>query len=189
MNLMNYLNRKPKIIEFHLLDFNGDMKTAWCCILEIYKTILTKDAYWHFFYEGSYSIIRCNKKYYKNIKKYLEDNAIKYKYLGLWIDGSVSVEEHKQRFIPIFHEYSMLSMELEEENIVSVADRICHCFFNHCTYMAENHRIRYGTNMWEGILMGQIAVQRAHYIGKLDQDKVWENSIDRKAKKKEEEVE
>jgi len=187
MNFMNYLKKKPRIIEFHLLDFNEDMDIAWYHILEIYGAILKNDKYWHFFYEGDYSLIRCSKKYRKAIVKYLNDNNIEYKYTDAWIDGSRYVEGHKQRFISLFHEYSMLAIELEEDDLVLVADRVCHCFFNHCTYMAENHRKQYGINMWEGMLMGQLAVQRSHYIGRIDQNKVWENNIDKKKKEKDEE--
>jgi len=168
MDFKKYLTRKPKIVEFHLLDFNEDMEIAWMHILEIYNIILKNDDYWHFFYEGSYSTIRCSKKYKDKVENYLKDNDIDYKDIGAWIDGSSHVEHHKQRFIHIFHEYSMLAIELDEDNFVSVADRVCHCFFNHCTYMAVSLRQKYGVNRWEGDLMGHLAISRANYIGKID---------------------
>ena len=168
MDFKKYLTRKPKIVEFHLLDFNEDMEAAWTRILELYNTILKNDDYWHFFYEGKYSIIRCSKKYKNNVEKHLNNNDIVYEYKGPWIDGSTYVEHHKQRFIHIFHEYSMLAIELDEDNFVSVADRVCHCFFNHCTYMAVSLRQKYGINMWEGDIMGHLAISRAGYIGKID---------------------
>jgi hypothetical protein len=181
MNFKNYFTKKPKIIEFHLLKFNEDMLASWCHILDIYQRILYKDNYWHFFYEGDYSIIRCSKKYKKNVIKYLEHCEIEYKYMGTWNDGSKAVEEYKTRFTHLFHEFSMLAIEMKEDWFMLVADRVCHCFFNHCTYMAEEARSRYGENMWEGILMGQLAIYRAHHIGKLDQDEVWKGYIAEKS--------
>jgi len=129
MNFKNYLNRNPKIIEFHLLDFNADMEQAWLHILEIYESILKKDKYWHFFYEGEYSIIRCSKKYQKKVEEYFKNNDIKYSFKGPWIDGSCIVELYKEAFISLFHEFSMLAVKLDESLLISTADRVCHCFF------------------------------------------------------------
>ena len=186
MNLLNYIKRKPIIIEFHLLKFNEDMEAAWLHILEIYKTILQKDNYWHFFYEGDYSIIRCSRKYKNSIEKYLEYNDIEYRFKGEWNDGSLVVRIYNERFMHIFHEYSLLAIELKEEWLLQAADRVCHCFLNHCTYVAEGRREAHGINMWEGMLMGHIAVSRSHHIGMLDQDIKWKAHVDKTMKEKEE---
>jgi len=177
VNLKNFFTKNPKVVEIHLLNFNEDMPKAWQHILDIYQLVLYKDDYWHFFYEGPYSIIRCSKKYKKDVKKYLIAFNIEYKDVGPWVDGSKSVEKYKNRFIHLFHEFSMLAMELEEGWFLLVADRICHCFFNHCTYMAEESRDRYGTNMWEAVLMGHLSIYRARHVGMIDHDESCKSRI------------
>jgi hypothetical protein len=144
------------------------MEEAWLHILYIYENILKNDKYWHFFYECKYSIIRCSRKYKKKVKEYLEINNIKHEYNGPWIDGSYIVETYKEEFINLFHEFSMLAVKLDEKLLNQTADRVCHCFLNHCTYMAETYRKNYGQHGWESYLMGRLAADRAYYIGRLD---------------------
>ena len=159
--------KRIKLVEFELPNFNENMDIAWCYLRGIHKSVLSKDKYWHFFYEDYYSVIRCSKKYMDDLIQYFEDNTIDYLYKGQWEDGSEYVERYKKQFIPIFHNYSMLSLSLDEHDLVNVSDRICHSFFNHCTYPAKTYREYYGKHSWEARVMGDLAVSRAEYIGKL----------------------
>jgi len=159
--------KRPNIVEFNLLDFNKDMDVAWQHIQNIYFIYLMNDPYWHFFYEREYSIIRCSKRYRMSVKKYLDKNNIQYNYVDKWKDGSVHVERYKTEFISLFHCFSMLAIQMPEEDFWSVSDRVVHCFYNHCTYMAKKDREKYG-EMWEPVLAGLINNYRASYIGRCE---------------------
>ena len=168
------------IIEYDLLDFNENMEKAWRTILVLYGTVLNKDNYWHLFYEGSFSTIRCSLKYKKEVEEFFNKYNIKFKYNGLWKDGSRIVEKYKDIYKHIFHEFSMLAIVMDEDDLFQAADRVCHSFFNHHYYTATEHRRPFsnlecnsamsttGPDMWEAEMMSRILIYRAHYIGKFD---------------------
>lgn len=166
-NLRKILFRKM-IIEFRLPDFNEDLNYAGNIIKDLHYQILKNDPEWHMFYEGQYSIIRCQFRFYKKVIRFFKSRNIKYEYIGRWIDGSYVVRKYNKFFKPLFHMYSKLSLELDEEDLYYVSDRVCHCFFNHQTYMAKQWVELDGPHLWEASLMGRLATGRAMHAGRVD---------------------
>jgi hypothetical protein len=156
------------MVEFNLNGFNGDMGNAWFLIKELHRRVLKDDPEWHFFYEGNFSIIRCRNKFASRVEKFFEHSLIDYKYNGTWVDSSYAVRDYIDFFKPLFHLYSTLALKLNEGDLFHVSDRVNHCFFNHQSYVAKSYVKAYGQNFWEAQLMGELAVRRAHYIGRLD---------------------
>jgi hypothetical protein len=168
-------NNTSKILQFNLLDFNKDLDAAWIHILAIYADILKDDDKWHFFYEGDFSIIRCQAKYQKKLEKYFKDNDIDFQCRGEWKGDHWAVEKYKEYFTNMFHYFSMLAIKMEENEMRFVADRIIHPFFNHCHYMAEQHREAYGEHAWEGYIMAHLAAGRAVHCGRILQENIVKN--------------
>jgi len=175
-------NNESPVIEYYLLDFNEDMEAAWIHILSIYKEILHSDDKWHFFYEGTYSIIRCQQKYQKKLERYLENNDIEFRCRGEWLGDHWAVCKYQDHFTRMFHDFSLLAIKMEEKDLIHVADRIIHPFFNHCVYMAEDIRKLYGNASWESTMMAHLTVSRAMFAGQMIQ-------LDKQRKKEQKEKE
>ncbi len=179
--LNKYVKTEPTdLIEYDLLNFNEDLDKAWEKINALYDKILHKDNYWHLFYEGDFSTLRCSPEYSNDIEKFFKKHKIESKYNGKWIDGSSIVEKYKDMYRNIFHEFSMLAIHLDESDLYIAADRVCHSFFNHNYYMAKKYRRPFENDsqfissmMWEAEMMGRLSIYRAHYIGKYDMAKYY----------------
>lgn len=173
----NLSDQEPSnLIEYDLLNFNEDLDKAWEKVNALYDEILHKDNYWHLFYEGEFSTLRCSPQYKDKVEKFFKSYDIEWKYNGIWIDGSPMVEKYKNIFRDMFHTFSELAIRLDEDDLFKVADRVCHCFFNHVFYMAKDHRECFEGNgtdtlMWEAEMMARLGVYRAHYIGMLQANK------------------
>jgi hypothetical protein len=170
------------VIEFDLLDFNEDLEKAWATINALYDKILHKDKYWHLFYEGDFSTLRCSRRYKGQVMEFFKKYDIKYKFNGMWVDGSPTVEKYKNIYKAMFHTFSELAIQLDEKDILNVADRVCHSFFDHMFYMAKEHRKPFEEEddsmsalMWEAEMMARLSVFRAHYVGRYDQSKQLKN--------------
>lgn len=174
---------RKSVVEFYLPEFNEDLGYAWHVIRHLYYKILKNDPEWHFFYEGQYTIIRCQFRFYNKVVNFFNDRCIKYKYKGKWVDGSYVVRKYNKFFKPLFHMYSHLSLGLNEDDLYFVSDRVIHCFFNHQTYMAKEHVNTYGPFLWEAEFMGKLSTNRSIYSGKVD----YYNKLEdlKKSKKKE----
>lgn len=164
------------LIEYDLLHFNEDLDKAWEKVNALYNEILHKDNHWHLFYEGKFSTLRCSPQYKNEVEKFFQTYNIEWKYNGIWIDGSPTVEKYKNMFRDMFHAFSELAICLDEDDLFKVADRVCHCFFNHAHYMAKKHREQFddsGTDplMWEAEMMARVGIYRANYIGMLEATK------------------
>lgn len=110
---------------------------------EIYPKLLIDDKQWHFFFEGDFVFLRFQETtrmeeifeilekydYDCNIfsaKPYLENIGITNKYLS--------------EFLDIFHAFSMLSIKIEDCEILGTFERVFHCFlnvFDQRDYMSE----------------------------------------------------
>jgi len=166
-----------EVIEFWLDGFNGDlgnadMKKAFAHIIKIYDQILHEDPNWHYFYEASYSLIRCSLKFCERVKKYFADNWIGYEYKGKWTEDMYVTKEYQEIFKQMFHTFSILTVELykngDGNQLYSAADRVCHCFHNHALYLAntEGKLGKYNNiEMWEADNMSKLVVDRSYYIG------------------------
>ena len=181
-------NNNSSIIQFNLLDFNESMVSAWVHIKLIYYDILMDDDMWHFFYEGAFSIIRCQKKYKKKLEKYFASNNIDFKYEGEWTKDHRVVDKHRDCFVRMFHDFTILAITMSEGDFMEIADRITHSLFNHSTYMNKSFRSTHGEHVWEGIILSYIAALRSTHCGQIVESKVWLAKI-KKAKEKKEKPE
>jgi len=180
-----------ELIEYDLLNFNEDLDKAWTIINALYDKILHKDDYWHLFYEGEFSTLRCSPQYVDEVEKFFNKHNINYRCNDVWIDSSPTVEKYKKMFRNMFHAFSELAIHLDKKDIFNAADRICHSFFNHAFYMAKERRMIYeneivmGSTMWEAEMMAKLAVYRAHYIGTYDMDRYMRKLAAKRAEKEE----
>lgn len=180
LNLDKYVKIEPTdLIEYDLLNFNEDLDKAWEKINALYDKVLYKDNYWHLFYEGEFSTLRCSPEYTNEVEKFFKKYNIEWKYNGKWIDGSPTVEKYKNIYRNIFHEFSVLAIHLEEACLFNAADRVCHAFFNHHHYMAKTYRkpFEMGSDrfvspiMWEAEVMSRLSIYRAHFVGRYDTER------------------
>jgi hypothetical protein len=144
---------------------------------------LKDDPYWHFIYEGHYTLIRCSYKYAKSIERYLDKNEVECKPITWWHEGTHVTALYKNVFKEIFHWTSVLAIEMaknkeEDFYIAQSADRIVHIFLLQAIYLAEMNgdldrfrKIGYGIQYWEADHMSNLAKFRAYNIGKIDGQK------------------
>jgi len=179
-NLNKYVKIEPlDLMEYDLLNFNKDLNKAWEKINALYDEVLYKDNYWHLFYEGDFSTLRCSPAYTREVEKFFKKHEIESKYNGVWIDGNSIVEKYKNRYRNIFHEFSVLAIHLDGADLYMAADRVCHAFFNHHHYMAKKYRKPFGEEdsgfvsaiMWEAEMMSRLSIYRAHFIGRYDTER------------------
>jgi len=192
LNLDKYVKTEPtNLIEYNLLNFNEDLDKAWEKIKALYDKVLYKDNYWHLFYEGEFSTLRCSLKYKNEIEKFFKEHNIKCKYNGKWIDGSYIVEKYKDMYRNIFHEFSVLAIHLDEADIFNAADRVCHSFFNHHHYMAKKCREVFESMnnpsmdpvMWEAEMMSRLSMYRSHFVGRYSVERYYKKLSEEKSNK------
>ena len=169
------------VIEFWLPGFNDEgLIKPFKHIIRLYDVYLKDDPYWHFIYEGQYTLIRCSYKYAKNVERYLDKNEIVHRPITWWQEGTYVTSTYKEIFKKIFHWTSVLAIEMaknEEKDfyISQSADRIVHIFLLEAIYLAEINgdldyfrKIGYGIQYWEAEHMANLAKFRAYNIGKID---------------------
>ena len=161
-----------------------DEYTALELMQEIYKSILHNDSMWHFFWEGDYTVIRCQFQYLSVVKQLLEgwnktlDEHSKLeiveKQLGYQENIPVT-KKYIEAYVPIFHGYSVLAMEMDNEDFIEILERNNHCFLNMVTRydLVEQYRIpgdKYDTHDgmgWEAIVLSHVANLRMYTCGWL----------------------
>lgn len=194
-DLNKRINSEPiNLFEYDLLDFNEDLDKAWKKINALYDKILYKDDYWHLFYEGEFSTLRISPQYKDKVEKFFQKHGIEWRWNGVWIDGSPTVEKYKKIYRDMFHTFSELAIHLDENNLFHIADRVCHSFFNHAFYAAKEHRAPFeknssiiGSTMWESDMMSRVLIYRAHHIGMYDMERhIAKKMSEEKEKNKEE---
>lgn len=189
------------VVEFWLPGFNdGGLVEPFKHIMYLYDTYLKDDHYWHFIYEGDYTLIRCSYKYAKSVERYLDKNEIDHKPITWWQEGTHVTTRYQMLFRDIFHSTSVLAIEMsknkEEDFYISQsADRIVHIFLLQAIYLAEMNgdldrfrKIGYGIQYWEADHMADLAKFRAYNIGKIDghnqlQDR-WKKMYEKKEESK-----
>ena len=204
--ISRYIKAKKKaqdgIIEFWLPGFdNGGMDVAFSHILEIYNSILYKDPLWHYFYEGDYSLIRCSKKYIKNVEDCLVEHGIKFRTPTIWKEGLYVTKKYQHIYKHIFHHTSVLAIELYKNedftSYLAAGDRIIHPFLNQSLYPAkaaglceslENSNIDF--QYWEAERMSELATGRAYHIGRIvGQKEIIDFHIEKEKEEKKDEEE
>jgi len=134
----------------------------------LYEKILYKDNTWHFFYEGVFSVIRCKRKYAKQIAKFLKKTKIEYEISDYEEDQEIT-KKYLSCFLPIFHSYSVLAMIYEDDEILTLLHRIVHCFLNPIGSIELIKKYNY-TNLagaWESHLLSDLAISHAHSRGRI----------------------
>jgi hypothetical protein len=154
------------LYELKINHFNEDQEDI---LQKLWISILQKDPWWHFFYEGSYTIIRVSTKYLSKTKKFLKDNKIEFKEIGDWIDNIRITKAFQGPFTYIFHGYSELAMRnlsMGNDRVSELLDRVVHCFMNN---MSNDKRRNEGKlwNWWEPMMVAKSAVGRAYTIGMI----------------------
>jgi len=167
---------KNCVIEFWMDGFNDDgLDKAFKHIVAIYDKVLYKDPQWHYFYEDTYSLIRCSYKHCYEVKRYLDEHGIKYKWpVGPWKETLNSTKIFQETFKEMFHSFSVLVIEMFKKDcgclLYESADRVCHCFHNHAMYLAsaEGELDEYENidpMAWEAMQMAKLTALRAYHIG------------------------
>lgn len=149
----------------------------WETLNLMYAGFLKDDPQWHFFYEGDYSHIRFSKRYVEHVCEYLRSANFTFSEIKRWIDDSPTVEEFKEEFIALFHNFSVIAIkfktnrriEVSAEELEFLADRIIHCFLNHMYYKAMDMYTMDNIHdtSYELIILSNIAKNRAWYLGRL----------------------
>lgn len=156
-------------IESYFIRYNEDvsLEDRHNLFKKLYNKILHKDDTWHFFYEGTFDELRFHSKFKRRVEKFLEkDDRVKnytLKEFG-WSDDQKIVEEYKDYFTGIFHQNSLIALQLGEEVDVTnrklerIIDRTVHSFFNML-------HPRFNEATLEVDVMKDYLVDRAFYLG------------------------
>lgn len=112
----------------------------WVVIVDfLYQNILIKDDKWHFFFEGTYHVIRFDEAVEKDIVKLMKEKEelheeLKEYHNTWWISNyneNIGVtKKYINEFIPIFHNLSLLTIKTETNDLWGVTNRVFHCFSN-----------------------------------------------------------
>jgi len=144
---------------------------------EVYKSVLSNDPRWHFFWEGDYTVIRCDPFYANTVDNYFsafDDFTVIWKKDGykenIWI-----TKKYLEAYIPIFHGFSILALELDNEDFLLSLERINHCYLNMVTRDELKDQFRIPSEdtyanrgmCWEAIAIGHVAHMRMHFCGML----------------------
>jgi len=190
------------VIEFWLDGFNTNMNSAVMHLVAIYDQILHKDPNWHYFYEDHYSLIRCSLKYEQDVKKYLDENNIEYKWpTKLWREGCYVTVQYQEDFKVMFHTFSELIIKMikkdDGDQLYMAGDRAAHCFHVMAMYLAHYsgsldrfRASKLDILYWEADQMARLTAGRAYHIGLIAGEKyaAARRNDDLESKDEEEEV-
>jgi len=145
--------------------FNEDPELTWSILKSLYDKILRRDPFWHFFYEGEFSIVRCSGELTKEVCNFLDEHDVVYTEPSVWVDSSDTVKRFHTVFTTLFHSYSVLAMEYDDGEWFHVADRVIHCYMNHQWYRqwAQWFRKCWGEDYWEGMALSEHGQRRSGY--------------------------
>lgn len=138
-------------------------------IKSLYRRILNKDDYWHFFFEGVFIVIRCQDRFVKNVSEILKKKNIKFSVSDYEEDQKITKKYLKQ-FIPIFHNYSVLAMIYKnEDDFLTLLHRIVHCFLNPASSidLIKKYNYENSPGTWESHLLADLATTHAYSRGKI----------------------
>ena len=172
----DYSNVFMNIYEINLLhmgyckNFNREPALSWIVLKDVYDKILRDDPFWHFFYEGEYSIIRCSGEFTAGVCDLLDEFSVVYTEPTVWYDSSEYVKYYHTVFTYLFHGFSVLAMEYPNEEWFVVSDRVIHCYMNHQWYRdwAQWFRKCWGEELWETMALSEHAARRTNYRGYCD---------------------
>ena len=111
-------------------------ETALDLMQILYHNVLKVDNRWHFFWEGRYTVIRCNPLLVPHLKELIKanDKDLEVEVVDNGYNENIeTTRKYLGAIIHIFHRYSVLAMEMDNEDFVSILERINHCFLNMAT--------------------------------------------------------
>lgn len=143
---------------------------------ELYNEVLQHDKRWHFFWEGKVIFLRCTDEpsIIDQITSLLRKKKVKYEVIPSYKENIPITKKYLNQFKNIFHEFSVLRMETEEEEFLQIAERVIHCFLNtNRRYLMEERFLgrmcsqSWAITLFEPMVLNFIASQRAYTIGRL----------------------
>jgi len=149
------------MVSIKVFDFNENQLDI---LKKLYQKHLIKDNKWHFFWEGDYTLIRCQEVMASKVMRFLRFYKVRSKNEGEWIDNINITLKYQNQFQDIFHGFSIIAMKCTDEEIDMLLDRMVHCFLNNVTTVER----RDGDYIfWEPMKIITNAVQRAVFIGQM----------------------
>jgi hypothetical protein len=155
-----------QMVSIKVLQYNEDQLDI---LHALWKRHLRHDRCWHFFWEGYYTLIRCQKMFAPKVEGFLRYHKVKYEKQGVWIDNIEITQKFQNEFRQMFHSFSELAMKTvkrdnDYQTLIELVDRVCHCFLNN---MVTNDRRDGDYVYWEPKLLMNCAIQRATQIGQI----------------------
>ena len=156
---------------------NKDTKeTAFDLMRILHRNILHYDSMWHFFWEGSYTAIRCDPQYLPVVRQLIEANDKDLRCVEekpSYQENIKITEKYLEAFLSIFHGYSLLAIEMDDEDFMQVLERNNHCFLNMISresiikqFTIPGDKCDTHTCMgWEAIALNGVAHMRAWTAG------------------------
>jgi hypothetical protein len=144
---------------------------------EVYKTVLSNDYRWHFFWEGDYTVIRCDPFYANTVDNYFSEFK---DFTVMWKEGGYEenipiTKKYIEAFIHVFHGYSILALEMDDDDFIGILERNNHCFLNMVTrdelvdrYAIPGDQFEVHKGMgWEAVVLSHVANLRMYTCGWL----------------------
>jgi len=164
--------KQPKLTEIELININHE-EYGYFIMKKLFKEILISDPKWHFFWEGSYTVLRVSKDSVDPIINIIKEYNIEYKVKTPWVDNIPMTAKYQDCFLDIFHGFSMLAFTMKvPDNVEDIMDRVIHCFSNVIIspkllkFTGEKYG-RYGKSYSEPFLVADYLVRRAITMGFL----------------------
>lgn len=167
--------------QFTIPGLNWHQKRAWPLLRKLWRDVLHTDPRWHFFWEGSYSLIRCSASHTKRVDEFFAAQKIKVQWDGLWKDPNPLVHKYQSLYEGMFHGFSEMAVHLSKQTAGNwkkdefwlALDRIVHPFILMNYHWQRVNRVRYLLGPWhnsapqyfEGLALGRCAVDRSYYQG------------------------
>lgn len=151
-------------------------ETAPELIRILHRNILYHDKRWHFFWEGKYTVIRCDPQYLPVVKQLLEANDESFECIetiGGYQENIKTTDKYLEAFVSIFHGFSLLAVEIEDEDFIQTLERLNHCFLNMVTrpsiqkqfkIIGDSAETHLGMG-WEGLAIQAVAHMRSYTAG------------------------
>lgn len=157
-------------------EWEGSLINALGLMREIYNKVLSADNLWHFFWEGSYTVIRHLPGTHHAIAKviYSHDENLTVVFRKGGYEENVKItNKYLEAFVSIFHGYSLLAIEIEDEEFIGILERLNHCFLNMVTrpsicdqfkIVGDSAKTHCGMG-WEGLAIQAVAHMRSYTAG------------------------
>lgn len=152
-----------KLISLKIEKF-GPSLVNWETLRALKKSVFAKDKYWHFFWEGDYTIVRCPSRRGPEVVRWFKNRGITCACEGWYIDNIAITHKYQTEFAPMFHAFSELALKIEAKDLVHVLERVNHCFLNMACAVFEEERK--DNLLWESKNIAEVALWRAVGVGR-----------------------